>query len=219
MLEGERNHRREVILEIIDKAMSILRDNRPFDAADPVFGVIRSKEKFPDLTDTQYIFKNSTIPGVIINFSTVTDPLDYSEDRTKVSMVPRTFDLRFISSSSLLDISPAVLKKRLDLADYWVAGDGTRYEGNDLGAGSPPTPRLHTYRYRANARPDSRFSVDVDLLYGDDGPTDPTDIRVILQVTLSRAYPYLTPEMRKQKREENERRARDLYGNPRGNEF
>lgn len=207
-------NQREAILAMMEKAMSILRDHKPFNPVDSEFGVVQPVEKTTDSTDERYMFRNSILKGVDIVFITSADPLDYSDDRGKTPIVPGGFDLQFASSPVRIDILPSLIKERLDLADYWIAGDGKKYDGNDLGSGAPPSPLLHRYRYRAKEHLDSRFPVDVELLYGDADPTDSTDTRVILHVTLSRAYPYLTPEMRKQKREEKEQRMHDLHSNP-----
>ncbi len=120
----------------------------------------------------------------------------------------------FYQSHSLPDISPSMLKKHLDLADYWIDSHGEKKQGNDMGSGLPPAVRLHNYRFRANAHSGSRFPVDVDAAYIEPSrdaltPAQPRIIDLIIR----RAYPYLTPEMRKQKRDDAAARARAAYGN------
>lgn len=202
MVDRKKHDQIEVVLDMLDQGMAVLRGDKRINPSEPVFGEIHSATHIPSDPGIDYVYRPTGLPGVDVAFVTTSDPLDYSEDRANVTLVPSTFEMEFTSSRVRVDIDPAILKQRLDLADYWVDADGNRRSGNDLGAGLPQYPLLHTYRYRANDGIDGRFPVDVELTYGDADPADPTDTRVLLAVVMRRNYPYLTPEMRKQKREE-----------------
>jgi hypothetical protein len=202
MIETPLERQREVILDLLDKGMAILREDKTVDFSSTDFGKLHKTIDDSDDPGKVYKYRSAELPDVDVVLATISDPLDYSEDRMRVAPVPTIFELNFMSSRVRIDIEPSLIKRRLDLADYRINFDGTRIAGNDLGAGVPPAPLLHTYRYRANERPDSRFPVNVELGYGDADPADPTDTRILNRITIRRDYPYLTPEMRKQRREE-----------------
>ncbi|MEI7297845.1 hypothetical protein WCQ02_37525 [Paraburkholderia tropica] len=212
MSNATAQHQIELLLDILGKSMEILRDDRRFDASEPEFGKLYSTDKESRETGGVYIYRNSDFEDATMKFYTTADPLNYSDDRQGVAVVPERFEFIFTSARRMLDIEPSLIKQRLDLSDYRIDFDGSLTYGNDLGAGLPQYPLLHTYRYRANERADSRFPVDVDLDYGDADPADPTDTRILMRITISRYYPYLTPEMRKQKREEERLKKREQYG-------
>ncbi|MEI7296108.1 hypothetical protein WCQ02_28505 [Paraburkholderia tropica] len=212
MIETPLERQRGVILDLLDKGMAILREDKAVDFSDPIWGKLHSTNSDTRDPGKVYEYRPTELPGVDVVLATISDPLDYSEDRMGVATVPTIFELNFMSSRLRIDIEPSVIKKRLDLADYWVDSDGIRVPGNDLGAGPPPTPLLHRYRYRANEKPDSQFPVSVELGYSDADPTDPTGTRILDLITIRRAYPLLTPEMRKQRREEERFKKREKYG-------
>jgi hypothetical protein len=90
--------------------------------------------------------------------------------------------------------------------------DGVREEGNDLGHSLPPFTREHRYRYRANAGEKGRFPVNVEFFFIDPAPDNPSGKARLDQITITRAYPYLTPATRKKKREEQNQKKRQTYG-------
>ena len=156
-----------------------------------------------------YSFRNSALPDAKVDLSTWTDPLDYSDDRTRVRAVPAAFELWLYNA--LAGVNRRVLEQRLDLATYRMNGD-VRREGNDLGPGLPPAELRHRYRYRANAGEHGRFPVDVELTFLDPPPNDPSGKVWLDRITIDRDYPYLTPAMRKKKREEQNQKKRQTYG-------
>lgn len=210
MTENSSGKKHEAILSLLGEIMAILRDGKPFNPESPIFGTIGSTDEGPENTGHVYRYKNEAIPPSKIVITTEADPWDYSEDRSNVPVVPFYFLLRFyepVPGFALTEI-----QNRLDLASYRIDVNGEKQEGNCFPA-TPPNAWVTICRYRANAHADSRFPVNVELgFFGPrkDGPPGEYDLD---EVTIFRAYPYLTPETRKQKREEKERRERDPYGN------
>jgi len=191
------------LLRLLDKVMEVMRDDRPFNPDDPAFGTLASSEfHMPEGGGKQYVFTN--------RLSTRPDPLDYSDDRLEVRVVPVSFELWF--HDALAGVSRRVLEQRLDLAAYWIDSDGIRNKKNDMGPGPPPANLLHSYRYRANAGEIGRFPVDVELFFLDPAPNDPSGKVRLDAITISRDYPYLTPAMRKKKREEQNQKKPQTYG-------
>ncbi len=196
---------------LLDKVMEVMRDDRPINPDDPDFGNLKSAEHFvPGEAGIAYSFRNRAFPDAKVELTTWTDPLDYSDDRTRVRAVPAAFELWF--HNALADINRRVLEQRLDLAGYWVDGDGNRHEKNDMGLGLPPTSRVHSYWYRANAGENGRFPVDVEFFFLDPAPDNPSGKVRLVRITIDRDYPYLTPAMRKKKREEQNQKKRQTYG-------
>ncbi|MDR3097596.1 MAG: hypothetical protein LBV73_11035, partial [Paraburkholderia sp.] len=130
-----------------------------------------------------------------------------------VPVVPAAFTILF--TDSLIEVNRHMLEERLDLADYWIDSETGERGGNDMGAGYPPHVRIHGYRYRAKDHANTRVPVDVNLDYSDPDSNHPGEPPQLLYVSIRRTYEILTPEQRKQKREEKEQRARDPYSNPR----
>lgn len=197
------------IISVLKRAMAILRDDRPFSPRDSAFGQLISADKVKDSTAGEYVYNNRNLPESRLSVVEVSDPLDYSEDRAKVRVVPGSFQLYFYGAVS--GVSRFALKSELDLADYWVDYDNQRHEGNDIGAGIPPAVRLHRYEYRANPQPTSRFPVNVTIFFFDPLADDSSGQALNL-IRIERAYPILTPQERKQKREQQNHEKREKYG-------
>lgn len=190
----------QAILTLLDEVMSVLRDNKPFNPNSPVLGKIESIANDPGYPGGVYIFDNDALPPARMTFSTGADPLDYTEDRMKVPVVPAAFEILF--TGSLVEVDRLLLEKRLDLADYWIDSETGERKENDMGPGFLPQERIHRYRYRAKGHLNTRISVNVNLDYSDPDASDPTSIPKLLHASIKRAYQILTPEQRKQKREE-----------------
>lgn len=191
---------RNAIMNLLQEAMLILRDNKPLSWNDPQLGKSRWVKKSPfSEFGNVHSFDNDSIPEAEIKIRTIDDPLDYSDNRSQVAIVPSNFELYFYVA--VRGITPSMLKEQLDLADYWIDSEGEKHQYNDMGPGIPPMPGLHRYRYRANARSDSQFPVDVELSYGDGPPN--ADARILPSlgiVDIRRAYPPFTPELSQLKR-------------------
>lgn len=206
MREQATNSRHEAILALLDEVMAILRDGKPFNAQSPIFGQIQAAEKLKRTVGLGYEYKNNTIQAMTLAMTTEADPLNYAEDRASVPIVPSNFFIDF--AVPVQGFTWAEIQKRLDLADYWVDTNGGKQEGNCFPA-SPPNEWITICRYRANAHADSRFPVDVELGFFGPRTEGAYDLD---RITINRAYPYLTPEMRKQKREERVKRIREEIG-------
>ncbi|QBR03164.1 hypothetical protein [Paraburkholderia pallida] len=202
----------EAIANVLTGAMAIIRDDKPFNPDDSVFGQKIRTEKYPGYPGGVYLFTNKSLPQSRIIFSTAADPSDLSEDRMKVPVVPVAFEILF--TGPLVEVNRYLLEERLDLANYWVDREGQKQQGNDMGPGFPPQERIHRYRYRANDHIGTRASVNVDLDYVDTDSDNPAEPPKLLHVIIERAYPLVTPEDRKRLHEEKEQRIRELYGKP-----
>jgi hypothetical protein len=201
----------QALLQLLGKVMEIMRDDRPFSPEDPAFGKLKSSYFIrPGEAGVHYSFANNAFPDAKVDLSMWTDPLDYSDDRTRVQAVPAYFELWF--HNALAGISRRLLEQRLDLASYWVDEKGVREEGNDMGVGPPPDNLLHSYWYRANDGENGRFPVDVEFFFLDPAPNNPSGKLRLDRITIRRDYPYLTPAMRKKKREEQNQKKRQTYG-------
>jgi len=170
MLPPPTDTQRDTTLKILTTAIAILRDDHPFDPAHSAFGHSFTATPLRGTVGTEYSFENPAFPHTQITLFVTADPAAPMANRMKVMQVPRVFTMRFspfmaqISRSTLEDLFP------LDTG-YWIDGDGNRQPGNDMGA-VPPQVLQHHYRYRASHQPVSRFSVDVDLIFGTPNPQD-----------------------------------------------
>ena len=212
MHENVTKAQREAILTLLQEAMEVLRDNKSLDLNSGMFGIVRDTRRSPANPGASWSLEVEALPPAMVRFTTSADPLDYSKDRMKVPVVPTAFEILF--TGSLVDVSRSLLEKRLDLADYWVDRETGERKDNDIGPLPVPQQRIHGYRYRAKEHLNTRVPVNVNLDYADPDASDPAGSPKLLHVTIKRAYEILTPEERKQKREEKEQRTRDLYRNP-----
>lgn len=199
------NAQRLAFLALLDEVISILRDNKPLNPENPVFGEIKSTDTGPEGAGHVYRYKNNAIPSAKEIFTTQADPLDYSEDRTKVRAVPSYFHLYFFDS--ITGISRTEMEERLDLADFRPGPHGEKVEGNCYPA-PPPAISVLICRYRANERIDSRYPVNVEFVFNEPSKDNPLVEPALASVTIERAYPVFSPGERKQQREEESQRAR-----------
>lgn len=201
----------KALLSLLSKIMEVLRDDRPLELQDPALGTLKSSwHTAPGEAAMHYSFRNMAFPDAKVVLSTWTDPLDYSDDRTRVPAVPVYFELWF--HDALAGVNRRLLEQHLDLANHWIGADGLRNEGNDLGPGLPPAEAVHAYRYRANAGEHGRYPVDVDFFFLDPAPNDRSGKVRLDRITIVRNYPYVTPATRKKKREEQNQKKRQTYG-------
>ena len=212
MSDNVESAQKEAVLNLLIEVIAIFRDNKSFDPNNSVFGKIHNTRQSPGNPGMSYLFKNSALPPAEIVFSTTADPLDYSDERMTIPVVPRYFEILF--ADPILAINRSLIEKQLDLSGYWIDRDGVTQKSNDLGPGYAPQDRIHIYRYRANEHLNTRVPVDVELDYIDPERSDPSGVQELSRIVISHAYKNMTPEERKQKREEKEQRTRDLYRNP-----
>ncbi|WP_230948205.1 hypothetical protein [Burkholderia stagnalis] len=202
------DEQREMVRSILKMAMAILREDRPFDPTNIVFGRNFSAKPHLPAEGRLYRYANSVLPSTTIEFSTGDDPQDYSADRSKVKIVPAGVTIRL--SPMLAGLSDAEIKSLLQLEDYWVDSNGNHEYGNEMMVRTPDMPNLQSFRYRSKDIPGSKFPVDVELFYAN--PVDGSFPQMLGGITISRAYKILTPEERKQRRLEERQAKRQKYG-------
>lgn len=200
------DEQKKLFFRMLDKVMFFLRDDQPFVFDKSGLGVVGGIESWKDDSGKRYSYNSDSLPDANILFSTTSDPMNYDDDRLAVPAVPDSFYFQFFSSKYGLDRQ--TLEKNLALESYWVDEKGEKHEGNSLPS-FPPALRLHVFRYRAKELATSRFSVDVELFYFEPKDGEEKWEQRLDAVRIERAYPYLTPEMRKQKREEQQQKKRD----------
>ncbi|MBB6105817.1 hypothetical protein F4827_005687 [Paraburkholderia bannensis] len=200
------NEQRKTFYAMLDQVMEIFRDNKSFSKNESAFGVMAKMESSFDDSGRQYLYKCESIPSASIEFITVSDPLNFSDDRSQVPVVPQSFRIMF--RHLVYGLDRAELERRLSLESYWVDSNGVKHDGNSLQS-FPPSLQLHVYRYRAKQLVGSRFPVDVELSFFDPRSEDINKEPILNAITVVRSYPYLTPEMRKKKREEEQQKMRD----------
>lgn len=72
---------RAMVRRILPEAMVILRDDKPLDPSNSVFGKLIDTEPQVGVQGNSYSFENSILPKTKIKFSTIDDPADCSADR------------------------------------------------------------------------------------------------------------------------------------------
>ncbi|WP_155713696.1 hypothetical protein [Burkholderia stagnalis] len=202
------DEQRVMVRNILREAMAILRDDKPFDPLDTIFGRIIDKAPHARSEGQRYLYASLVSPSTTVIFSTFDDPEDYSADRSKVKIVPTGFILRL--SPMLIDIPHTEIESLLQLDNYWVDSDGKRHYENEMPGRHPQTPNLQSFRYRNKDTPGSKFSINVTLFYAN--PLDGSFPPMLAEITISRAYKILTPEERKQRRLEQQQAKQQKYG-------
>ncbi|MXN79728.1 hypothetical protein GR157_34025 [Burkholderia sp. 4701] len=207
-MQTRADEQRVMVRRILTTAMAVLRDDKPFDPKNIAFGrVFDSEEHFP-AKGLLYSYANAVVPSATIQFSTGDDPEDYDSDRSKVKIVPAGLVFRL---SPMLDGLPHTeIESLLQLERYWIDSNGVRHEGNEMAGRTPDAPNVQVYRYRAKATADSKFPVDVELFYVN--PVDGSSPPKLTDITIRRAYKFLTPEEREQRRLEQQQAKRQKYG-------
>ncbi|WP_185640390.1 hypothetical protein, partial [Burkholderia stagnalis] len=186
----------------------ILRDDKPFDPTNIVFGRNFAAKPHPPAEGRLYRYANPTLPSATIEFSTGDDPDDYNANRSKVKIVP--YGMRVDLSPMVIALSDAEIKALLQLDDYWVDSGGKRHYENEIPGRHPQTPNFQSFRYRNKDIPGSKFPINVTLFYAN--PLDGSFPPMLAEITIRRAYKILTPEERKQRRLEERQAKRQKYG-------
>ncbi|MCC8391661.1 hypothetical protein LJ656_03590 [Paraburkholderia sp. MMS20-SJTR3] len=159
---------RNMALSILTTAMTILRDDEPFDPAHTIFGDNFASVPVWGSVGTEYSFENKAFPRTQITVTVGADPDDPASDRRNVKQVPTSITIRF--TPLMAGITRSALEQMFPLdVGYWIDAEGNRRYGNYMGV-VPPRVLLHRYRYRASNLPTSRFPVDVELSFGDPNP-------------------------------------------------
>ncbi|PAJ76883.1 hypothetical protein [Burkholderia ubonensis] len=207
-MTNQANDQREMVRNILKTAMAILRDDKPFDPSNTVFGRIIDTEPHYRSKGLRYLYATRVSPSTTVAFSTFDDPENYSADRSKVKIVPTGLVMRL--SPMLAGLPDMEIKYLLQLEDYWVDSDGNREYGNEMMVRAPDMPNLQSFRYRSKDIPGSKFPVNVELFYAN--PVDGSFPPKLSEITITRDYKILTPEERKQRRLEERRAKRQKYG-------
>ncbi|WP_256991495.1 hypothetical protein [Burkholderia sp. AU6039] len=199
---------RVALRAILKTAMSILRDDAPYDPKNIIFGTNYTTWTHPPAKGFLYKYKNRALRGTKIEFSTGDDPEDYSEDRDKVKIVPA--GVRIVVDARVANLPDTEIKSLLQLEDYWVNSRGNHRYGNEIRTRTPDAPNLQSFRYRSKDIPGSKFPIDVDLGYIN--PMDGSFPQRLWIVEIRRTYKILTPEERRQRRLEERQAKRQKYG-------
>ncbi|MBN3748493.1 hypothetical protein G3N96_24160 [Burkholderia sp. Se-20373] len=199
---------RVALRAILKTAMSILRDDAPYDPKNIIFGTNYTTWTHPPAKGFLYKYKNRALRGTKIEFSTGDDPEDYSEDRDKVKIVPA--GVRIVVDARVANLPDTEIKSLLQLEDYWIDSRGNREYGNEMRGRTPDAPNLQSFRYRSKDVPGSKFPIDVDLGYIN--PVDGSFPQRLWIVEIRRTYKILTPEERRQRRLEERQAKRQKYG-------
>ncbi len=202
-LTGEQ---RQVMLQMLDKIMAVLRDDQPFIFDKVGLGKVGRIDSWEDDSGKTYSYNADSLPDANILFLTKSDPENYDDDRRTVTAVPESFYFEFFSSHSGLDRQ--TLEKHLALETYWIDAVGEKHNGNSL-MPLPPALWQRVYRYRAKEQATSHFPVDVEFFYFEPKDGDGNREPRLDAIRITRSYPYLTPEMRKKRREEEQKKKHD----------
>ncbi|OMG72742.1 hypothetical protein [Burkholderia ubonensis] len=202
------DEQRAMVRSILKEAMAILRDDKPFDPLNTIFGRIIDKSPHARSEGQRYLYATRVLPSTTVIFSTFDDPDDYSDDRSKVKVVPTGLILRL--SPMLADMPHKEIESLLQLDNYWIDSDGNRHHENEIPGRHPQTPNLQSFRYRNKDTPGSKFPINVTLFYAN--PLDGSFPPMLAEIAIRRAYKILTPEERKQRRLEERQAKRQKYG-------
>ncbi|NHV26353.1 hypothetical protein [Burkholderia sp. D-99] len=207
-MANQADEQRQMVRSILKTAMEILRDDKPFDPSDSIFGRIIDTDRHYRSKGLRYLYASRVSTATTISFSTFDNPEDYTADRSKMKIVPTAFVMRL--SPMLVGLPSTEIKALLQLEGYWVDSDGNREYGNEIMVRTPDMPNLQSFRYRSKDIPGGKFTIDVELLYAN--PLDGSFPPKLSEITILRAYKILTPEEREQRRLEQQQAKRLKYG-------
>ncbi|KML62532.1 hypothetical protein VL15_02985 [Burkholderia cepacia] len=202
------DEQRAAVHSILKEAMAILRDDKPFDPRDMTVGKLFSTWTQKSARGALYHYSNRALSSTTIELVTRTDPEDYSDDRSKVKIVPA--EIRIHLSPMIAGLPDTEIKVLLQLEDFWVDSHDNRRYGNEIMPRHPSMPNAQDFRYRSKNIPGSKFPIDVELGYAN--PLDGSLPQMLSIVRLSRDYTILTPEERRQRRLEERQAKRQKYG-------
>ncbi|PCE24639.1 hypothetical protein [Burkholderia ubonensis] len=207
-MQNQAEEQRAMVRSMLKTAMGILRDDKPFDPENTVFGRMCAAKSHLPAEGKLYRYANPVLPDARIEFSTGDDPEDFSADRSKVNIVPAGVTIRL--SPMLAGLPDTEIKELLQLDDYWVDSNGSRHYENEIPGRHPQTPNLQSFRYRNMDTRGSKFPINVTLFYAN--PLDGSFPPMLAEIAIRRAYKILTPEERKQRRLEERQAKRQKYG-------
>ncbi|MBB1631791.1 hypothetical protein [Cupriavidus sp. UME77] len=215
MAERYNDQQRQIVREILQAAMRMLREDVPLDQVKAVFG---ENWKTSPLSGNpfakEYRFERPEFLEVDMRLYIEDDPDDFREDRSKVAQVPTYFQIHFTPTLDKLAREELETLLPLKVGSYRFP-DGEVVPYNRFPA-DPLTPFADPYSYQALPVHDSKFPVNVELDYIRPGAQPPEQggltAPVLAEVRISRDYPILTREERKQRAREMPVSLRQRYG-------
>lgn len=206
------DEQRVLLRSFIKTAMMILRDDRPFDSKNNIFGINVQTWTLPPGKGLHFYYKHPTfraslLHSTVTEFLTRDDPGDYSDDRSNAKTVPDRMSI--FPSPDVAGLPIEKIKSLLQLNNYWINFHGDRVIENKKRWRTPEAPDLQRFYYRSKDVPGSKFPVNVMIFYFNpkDGSTPP----MLSSISIERAYKILPPEERKQRRLEQQRANRQKY--------
>ncbi|MEM5429907.1 hypothetical protein [Cupriavidus oxalaticus] len=215
MAERYTDQQRQVVREILQAAMRLLRDDVPLEKVKAVFGKNWDISPLPgNPFAKEYNFSHLMLPRVSMVLYTGDDPDDFREDRTKAAVVPTFFSIHFTPLLDELAIEELERLLQLKVGSYQFSESHVVPYNRFLP--DPLTPFAEPYRYQALEVPGSKFPVDVELDYIRPGARPPEQggltSTVLAEIRIKRDYPVLTQEERKARSREMPVSLRQRYG-------
>jgi len=215
MAERYTDQQRQIVREILQAALRLLRDDVPLEKVKAVFGKSWKKGLFADSdVAMEYRFTHPMLPGVSMRLYVEDDPNDFREDRAKVVLVPTFFSIHFTPTLDKLAIEELERLLQLKVGSYQFSESHVVPYNRFLP--DPLTPFAEPYRYQALEVPGSKFPVDVELDYIRPGAQPPEQggltSTVLAEIRIKRDYPVLTQEERKARAREMPVSLRQRYG-------
>ncbi|MFJ4292944.1 hypothetical protein ACIP1U_24685 [Cupriavidus sp. NPDC089707] len=215
MAERYTDQQRQIVREILQAAMRLLRDDVPLEKVKGGFGKNWDISPLPgNPFGKEYNFSHPMIPRVSMVLYTGADPDDFREDRAKAAKVPTFFSIHFTPLLDKLAVEELERLLQLKVGSYRFSESHVVPYNRFLP--DPLTPFAEPYRYQALEVPGSKFSVDVELDYIRPGAQPPEQggltSTVLAEVRINRDYPVLTLEERKARAREMPVSLRQRYG-------
>ncbi|NHV26354.1 hypothetical protein [Burkholderia sp. D-99] len=116
------DEQRATVRSILKEAMAILRDDKPYDPRDMIVGKLFSTWTQQSAKGALYRYANRALSSTTIELVTRTDPEDYSDDRSKVKIVPAEIIIHL--SPMIAGLPDTEIKEFLQLEDFWIDSNG-----------------------------------------------------------------------------------------------
>ncbi|WP_458766282.1 hypothetical protein [Cupriavidus basilensis] len=215
MAERYTNQQRQIVREILQAAMRLLRDDVPLEKVKAFFG---ESWKISPLSGNafakEYRFEHPALRNTDMRLYVESDPEDFREDRSKVAQVPTYFEIHFTPLLDKLAVEELEGLLQLKVGSYRFSDSHVVPYNRFLP--DPLTPFAEPYRFQALEVPGSKFPVDVELDYIRPGAQPPEQggltSTVLAEIRIKRDYPVLTQEERKTRAREMPVSLRQRYG-------
>ncbi|MCP3024736.1 hypothetical protein [Cupriavidus basilensis] len=215
MAERYTDQQRQIVREILQAAMRLLRDDVPLEKVKAFFG---ESWKISPLSGNafakEYRFEHPALRNTDMRLYVESDPEDFREDRSKVAQVPTYFEIHFTPLLDKLAVEELEGLLQLKVGSYRFSDSHVVPYNRFLP--DPLTPFAEPYRFQALEVPGSKFPVDVELDYIRPGAQPPEQggltSTVLAEIRIKRDYPVLTQEERKTRAREMPVSLRQRYG-------